>query len=143
MGGWVETYVPDVLGVLLEDLVLEEEGGALLDHLGDRGEDAGDLEEGGGGWVGGWVSVLRDRRRRRRKWVGGWVSIQREGEEGGGGGLIRITARWVGGEEEDLTYLRVLVDEHEGVGHVPIAQVDDREAHPGPAFPLDGVQDAV
>jgi len=32
--------------------------------------------------------------------------------------------------------LRVLVDEHERVGHVAVAQVDDAEAHPAPAAPL-------
>ncbi len=34
------------------------------------------------------------------------------------------------GRTDLRNYLRVLVDEHEGVGHVVVAEVDDRGAHP-------------
>ena len=54
-------------------------------------------------------------------------------------------SEWVGGTREEdalFAYLRVLVDEHEGIGHVSVPQVHHGEAHPGPALPLDGMQDA-
>ena len=40
-------------------------------------------------------------------------------------------------------HLGVLVDEHEGVGHIVVAQVDHRGAHPAAQALLAPVQDAV
>ena len=63
--------------------------------------------------------------------------------EGEGEGECEGEDESVGKSVRGVLDLRVLVDEHKGVGHVRVSKVDQRRAHPRPPLGLGGVEELV